>query len=99
MQGGVSDLSDFVSLADSGVSGHLMLIRKASINLGPGDGAGKNLPTVNKPIGICLLENKTIIISSTGEHLVKMFTPDCKLVGHVTSPGKPFYRPSDLVTL
>jgi len=54
---------------------------------------------VTKAIGMCLLHNGNIVVASTGEHKVKIFTPEGKFVREVCPPKKPFYRPTDMVTL
>ena len=52
--------------------------------------------TVAKPIGICLLRDKCIVVASTFENKVKMFTGCGQLLREVQSP---FHRPSDMVAL
>merc|ERR1712179_711974 len=40
-----------------------------------------------------------IVVASTGEQKVKIFTPEGKFVKQVCSPEKPLDRPTDMVTL
>ena len=64
-----------------------------SINVGLRDDC------VSKPIGMCLLQSGNIVIASTGEHMVKIFTPEGRFVRQVHPPKHPFVRPTDMVTL
>jgi len=57
--------------------------------------------SVVKPIGICLLKDKCIVVASTFEHKVKMFTGSGQFVREVMCgpDGPSFRRPSDMVAL
>jgi len=59
---------------------------------------GAREESLHKPIGMCLLQNGNIVVASTFEDKVKMFTPTGKFISLVTAP-QPFERPSDMVTL
>jgi len=67
--------------------------RVLSINVGVKE------DTLSKPIGMCLLQNGNIVVASTGDCKVKIFTPDGKFLSEVSSPKPPFDRPTDMVTL
>jgi len=60
---------------------------------------GAKPESLHKPIGMCLLQNGNIVVASTFEDKVKMFSPTGKFLSLVTSPESPFERPSDMVTL
>jgi len=60
---------------------------------------GAKPESLHKPIGMCLLQNGNIVVASTFEDKVKMFSPTGKFLSLVTSPDSPFERPSDMVTL
>ena len=59
---------------------------------------GAKEESLHKPIGMCLLQNGNIVVASTFEDKVKMFTPIGKFISLVTAP-QPFERPSDMVAL
>jgi len=60
---------------------------------------GAKEDSLHKPIGMCLLQDGNIVVASTFEDKVKIFTPTGKFVSLVTSPKPTFDRPSDMVTL
>merc|ERR1719427_1900528 len=65
----------------------------------PGDYTKSNL---NMPIGMCILQNKNIVVASTFENEVKMFTNSGEFVKLVRpKPGslEAWSHPSDMVTL
>jgi len=53
---------------------------------------------VKEPIGITILQNKNIVIASTGDDSVKIFSQSGKVITLVQS-GRLFKRPSDMATL
>jgi len=53
---------------------------------------------VKEPIGITVLQNRNIVIASTGDNSIKIFSPSGKVISTVQSE-KPFKRPSDMFTL
>jgi len=62
--------------------------------------AGGSKPgSVSKPIGMCVLLNKKIVVSSTFDDTVKMFSPSGQFITQVSTPKAPFTRPTDMVTL
>eukprot|EP00092_Neocalanus_flemingeri_P032122 GFUD01034913.1.p2 GENE.GFUD01034913.1~~GFUD01034913.1.p2 ORF type:complete len:293 (-),score=92.57 GFUD01034913.1:54-932(-) len=56
------------------------------------------MSTLTKPIGICLLQNKNVVVASTFEDKVKIFSNSGNFIRQVV-PGASFNRPSDMVTL
>ena len=64
-----------------------------SIKDGEGDDELKN------PIGLCLLNNGTLVVASTRGDKVKMFAANGKLATTVTLPSTSFSRPSDMTAL
>jgi len=52
-----------------------------------------------KPIGMCLLQNRNIVVSSTYDDKVRMFSANGKFLSLITVPKAPFTRPTDMVTL
>ena len=64
-----------------------------SIKDGEGEGELKN------PIGLCLLNNGTLVVASTRGDKVKMFAANGKLAALVTLPNTSFSRPSDMTAL
>jgi len=82
-----------LNLAHLAPGSMLVGVRMLSINVGLKDDC------VWKAIGMCLLHNGNIVVASTGEQKVKIFTPEGKFVKQVCSPEKPFDRPTDMVTL
>ena len=64
-----------------------------SIKDGEGEGELKN------PIGLCLLNNGTLVVASTRGDKVKMFAANGKLATTVTLPSASFSRPSDMTAL
>ena len=57
--------------------------------------------TVFRPIGICLLPDKRVVVASTFEDKVKMFSPSGHFLKQLVPGGRKesFKRPSDMVTL
>ena len=64
-----------------------------SIKDGEGEGELKN------PIGLCLLNNGTLVVASTRGDKVKMFAANGKLAATVALPNASFSRPSDMTAL
>eukprot|EP00092_Neocalanus_flemingeri_P024192 GFUD01026239.1.p1 GENE.GFUD01026239.1~~GFUD01026239.1.p1 ORF type:complete len:658 (+),score=221.85 GFUD01026239.1:86-2059(+) len=60
---------------------------------------GTKPDSLHKPIGMCLLQNGNIVVASTFEDKVKMFSPTGKFLTLVSSSESRFMRPSDMVTL
>jgi len=60
---------------------------------------GAKPESLHKPIGMCLLQNGNIVVASTFEDKVKMFSATGKFLSLVTSPESSFEHPSDMVTL
>ena len=60
---------------------------------------GTKAENICKPIGMCLLQNRNIVVSSTYDDKVRMFSPVGQLVSLITVPKSPFTRPTDMVTL
>ena len=60
---------------------------------GNGEGELKN------PIGLCLLNNGTLVVASTRGDKVKMFAANGKLAATVALPNASFSRPSDMTAL
>ena len=62
---------------------------------------GNHFPdTIEKPIGMCLLKDKCVVVASTFEDKVKMFTGCGQLLREVVAaPGHSFRHPSDMVAL
>eukprot|EP00092_Neocalanus_flemingeri_P020008 GFUD01021668.1.p1 GENE.GFUD01021668.1~~GFUD01021668.1.p1 ORF type:complete len:656 (+),score=243.87 GFUD01021668.1:86-2053(+) len=60
---------------------------------------GTKPDSLHKPIGMCLLQNGNIVVASTFEDKVKMFSPTGKFLTLVSPSESPFMRPSDMVTL
>eukprot|EP00092_Neocalanus_flemingeri_P018804 GFUD01020362.1.p1 GENE.GFUD01020362.1~~GFUD01020362.1.p1 ORF type:complete len:646 (-),score=219.15 GFUD01020362.1:60-1997(-) len=54
--------------------------------------------TLTMPIGMCLLQNKTVVVASTFEDKVKIFSNTGNFIKQVV-PGSPFNHPSDMITL
>ena len=86
----------------SGDVGHLMvtsLVKQKpfpkvfSIKDGEGDGELKN------PIGLCVLNNGTVVVASTRGDTVKMFAADGKLSTTLALPNASFSRPADMTAL
>ena len=82
--------------------GHLLVTNLAkqkpfskvfSIKDGDGEGELKN------PIGLCVLNNGTLVVASTRGDKVKMFAANGKLVTTLTLPNASFSRPSDMAAL
>ena len=63
--------------------------------------AGRHLAaTLHKPIGICLLRDKCVVVASTFENKVKMFTGCGQFLREVAAePGRGFRHPSDMTAL
>jgi len=59
---------------------------------------GGKTDSLHKPIGMCLLHNGNIVVASTFEDKVKMFSPSGQFIDLISSTF-PFTRPSDMVTL
>jgi len=61
----------------------------------------QHLPeSIHGPIGICLLQDKCVVVSSTFEDQVKMFTGCGQFLRMVEAePGRGFKHPSDMVAL
>lgn len=62
---------------------------------------GQHVPeSIHGPIGICLLQDKCVVVSSTFEDQVKMFTGCGQFLRMVEAePGRGFKHPSDMVAL
>jgi len=60
---------------------------------------GTKAENICKPIGMCLLQNRNIVVSSTYDDKVRMFSPVGQFVSLITVPKSPFTRPTDMVTL
>ncbi len=56
---------------------------------------------LDRPIGVCLLPSGNVVVSSSGDHSVRMFSPDLTPLSPVRPPpGRAaFDRPSDLAAL
>ena len=75
-------------------AGKLVGLKRFSLEAG-----GTKQDSVCKPIGMCLLQNKNIVVSSTFDDKVKMFSPAGKFLSLVSTLQAPFTRPTDMVTL
>jgi len=75
---------------------HWNILNTANRNRDKGCPSG----VVDRPIGMCILSNGTVVVSSTFEDKVKMFqSSDGKFVKEVLSQIGKFDHPSDMVTL
>ena len=61
--------------------------------------AGTKPGSVCKPIGMCLLQNRNIVVSSTYDDKVRMFSANGQFLSLITVPKAPFTRPTDMVPL
>jgi len=61
--------------------------------------AGTKPGSVCKPIGMCLLQNRNIVVSSTYDDKVRMFSSNGQFLSLISVPKAPFTRPTDMVTL
>ena len=54
---------------------------------------------LHRPIGLCKLQDGSLVVASTFENKVKVFNPDGQFVKLASLPDRPFERPSDMVAL
>eukprot|EP00092_Neocalanus_flemingeri_P030596 GFUD01033220.1.p1 GENE.GFUD01033220.1~~GFUD01033220.1.p1 ORF type:complete len:644 (+),score=221.26 GFUD01033220.1:60-1991(+) len=85
--------SDPLDLQLHSSEGKLVCLRMLSLQ------AGAKPDSVFKPIGLCILHNRNIVVSSTFNDKVKIFSPSGQFLSLVTIPQSNFTRPTDMVTL
>ena len=54
---------------------------------------------LHRPIGLCLLQDGSLVVASTFEDKVKLYSGSGQLTRELSVPGRTFSRPSDMVTL
>lgn len=60
---------------------------------------GSKPGNICKPIGMCVLHNKNIVVATTFDDKVRMFSPSGTFLSFVTLSNAPFSRPTDMLTL
>ena len=54
---------------------------------------------LHRPIGLCLLQDGSLVVASTFEDKVKLYSTSGQLTREITVPGRTFSSPSDMVAL
>ena len=85
-------------------SGPLDMVARLAANPAPFPGVhaikeGIQEADLHRPIGLCKLQDGSLIVASTFENKVKIFNPDGKFDKLASLPSRPFERPSDMVAL
>jgi len=61
--------------------------------------SGSKPGNICKPIGMCVLQNKNIVVATTFDDKVRMFSPSGNFLSFITLSKAPFSRPTDMLTL
>ena len=84
--------------------GPLDLVARLAVNPAPFPGVhaikeGVQDADLHRPIGLCKLQDGSLVVASTFENKVKVFNPDGQFVKLASLPDRPFERPSDMAAL